>query len=110
MEISEQSKDNALVLSLSGRLDTLNYGILEKKLQSLFDENKTRIILNCGDLEYVSSSGLRVLLMYLKKANNVDGKLVLSDLQASIKEIFDISGFTSIFEIYDSEEEALKKL
>jgi anti-sigma B factor antagonist len=110
MEINEKNKENAVVLSLSGRLDTLNYGILEKKLQSLFDDKKTRIILDCGDLEYISSSGLRVLLIYLKKAKSVDGRFVLSHLPHSIKEIFDISGFTSIFDIYDSEEEALKKI
>jgi anti-anti-sigma factor len=110
MEINEINKENTVVLGLSGRLDTLNYGILEKKLQSLFDDRKTRFIIDCGDLQYVSSSGLRILLMFLKKANSIDGKFVLCNLAANIKEIFDISGFTSIFDIYDSEAEALKKM
>ena len=108
MEIKESKTDGVTVLALSGRLDTLNYGVLEKKLQSLFDDQRIRIVLDCKDLDYVSSSGLRILLMYLKKANGTGGKLTLSRLSRNIREIFDISGFTSIFDIYDNTEDAVR--
>jgi anti-anti-sigma factor len=108
MEINESKANEVTVLALSGRLDTLNYGVLEKKLQSLFDAGQTRIVLDCKDLDYISSSGLRVLLMYLKKANAVSGKISLSQLTRNIREIFDISGFTSIFDIYDNTDEAVR--
>jgi len=110
MEIKEQAINDVVVLDLAGRLDTINYGILEKKLESLFTQQKTKIILNCSGLNYISSSGLRVLLMYLKKANTVGGKLSISFLPQNIREIFDISGFTSIFDIYGTTDEALKSI
>lgn len=110
MEIKEQQINDVMVLELKGRLDTTNYGVLEKKLTSLFDEQKIKIVLNCEGLDYISSSGLRVLLMFLKKANTADGKFVISHLPRNIREIFDISGFTNIFEIYETSDEALKRL
>jgi len=110
MEIKEQEINDVVVLELGGRLDTINYGVLENKLSSLFEQQKTKVVLNCEGLDYVSSSGLRVLLMYLKKANAVQGKLLISHLPQNIKEIFDISGFTDIFEIHETNDDALKSI
>lgn len=110
MEIKEQEINDVVVLELGGRLDTINYGVLENKLSSLFEQQKTKVVLNCEGLDYVSSSGLRVLLMYLKKANAVQGKLLISHLPQNIKEIFDISGFTDIFEIHSTNDDALKSI
>jgi len=110
MEIKEQEINDVIVLELGGRLDTINYGVLENKLSSLFEQQKTKLVLNCEGLDYVSSSGLRVLLMYLKKANAVQGKLLISHLPQNIKEIFDISGFTDIFEIHKTNDDALKSI
>ncbi len=110
MEITEQIRDYVIILKLKGRLDTTNYSILEKKLLDLFNESKIQIILDCDELEYVSSSGLRVLLMFLKKAKTAGGKLIICSLQENIREIFDISGFTGIFEIFESKEEAIANI
>ena len=73
----------------------------------LLDQNVTKIMVNCSQMDYVSSSGLRILLMALKRITMVKGKFVLCSLQENIREIFEISGFTSIFEIYPNEEDAL---
>jgi anti-anti-sigma factor len=59
-------------------------------------------------MDYVSSSGLRILLMALKRITMAKGKFVLCSLQENIREIFEISGFTTIFEIYSNEEDALR--
>lgn len=110
MNLSETVSDNALIIKIEGRLDTTNYGLLEKKLSDVYDVRMQNIILDCQDLEYISSSGLRVFLMYLKKAKTGDVSFVLCNLKDPIKEIFDISGFTSIFKIYGSREEAIQNL
>ncbi len=101
MEIKEQNKGNYYVVSIVGRLDTTNYQELEEKLQSIHDEGHNNLIIDCGEMDYVSSSGLRVFLMFLKKIKSVNGKFLLCSLQDSIQEIFKISGFISIFDIYD---------
>lgn len=106
MEINIQKQDSISVLALTGRLDTTNYGELEKKINELIASNEIKIIVDCHNLDYVSSSGLRIFLMGLKKINAANGRFVLCGLQDNIKEIFEISGFSSVFEIFNSVDEA----
>ncbi len=108
MEINEQKTDQCVIIGITGRLDTTNYSILEKKLMELIDNHQDKILVDCSKMDYVSSSGLRILLMALKKITMQKGKFVLCGLQENIHEIFEISGFTSIFEIHSSPEEALR--
>ena len=108
MEINEQLTDNCVILGISGRLDTTNYTMLEKKMMEIIDNARDKILVDCSRMDYISSSGLRILLMALKKITQMKGKFVLCGLQENIQEIFEISGFTSIFEIHPSREEALK--
>jgi len=108
MELIEQKIEKCVVVSITGRLDTTNYSLLEKKLTDLIDKREDKILIECSKMDYVSSSGLRILLMALKKITMVKGKFVLCNLQENIREIFEISGFTNIFEIYPTQEEALK--
>lgn len=108
MELSENRMENGLVIGIAGRLDTTNYNLLEKKLMEHIDQGEHRIAVDCTKMEYVSSSGLRILLMALKRITMAKGKFLLFGLQENIREIFEISGFTNIFEIYTTKEEALE--
>ena len=107
MELKEERKGQVLVLKINGRLDSTNSSQLEQKISSLIGKNEKQILVDCGELGYVSSSGLRVFLMGLKALNASQGKFLICSLQDSVKEVFDISGFTGIFSIYDSQGEAL---
>ncbi len=108
MELTEQKTDQCIIIGIVGRLDTTNYTVLEKKLMDLAENHHDKILVECSKMDYISSSGLRILLMALKKITLLKGKFALCCLQENIQEIFEISGFTSIFEIYSSREEALK--
>ena len=108
MEINEKKSESCVIIGIIGRLDTTNYGLLEKKLKELIEVRQNKILVDCAKMDYVSSSGLRILLMTLKSISQTDGKFVLCNLQENIKEIFEISGFNSIFEIYPTQIEALK--
>jgi anti-anti-sigma factor len=108
MEVTDQKKERCSVIHIKGRLDTTNYTVLEKKLMELIDRGENRLLVNLSGMDYVSSSGLRILLMALKRITVSNGKFALCSLQENIKEIFEISGFTNIFEIYDTEETAVK--
>ena len=107
MDLYEEKTDKCIVVAISGRLDTTNYNLLEKKLMDLIDGGNDKILVECSQMDYVSSSGLRILLMALKKISAVKGKFALCGLQENIREIFEISGFTSIFRIYPDKNEAL---
>lgn len=107
MELNETKNGNFLVVQLPSRLDTSNYTQLEGKLISIIEKGEKEIVVDCSGLLYISSSGLRVLLMALKKTSSLKGKLHLCCLQENIREIFEISGFNSIFSIFPTLEEAL---
>ncbi|MEI6049882.1 MAG: STAS domain-containing protein [Bacteroidota bacterium] len=95
----ETSADYTLVC-VEGRVDTTNAGEFEKSMMEVIDSGCTKLILDCSGLNYISSSGLRIFLVVQKKMTAIKGHFSLCSLQPSIKEIFDISGFSSIFTIF----------
>jgi len=107
MDINQEPIGNIIILSLNGRLDTMNFALLEKEVNSLIKNNQKYIILNCQALDYVSSSGLRVLLMSLNQVKAVGGKFSICSLQPSIIKIFKISGFDRLFDIFPGRDEAV---
>ncbi|NLO02131.1 MAG: STAS domain-containing protein [Bacteroidales bacterium] len=107
MKISKEKITDFTVINIDGRIDTNNYSDLEEELNRLFNSRETNLIINCSGLNYICSSGLRVFLVTQKKAISVNGKLSFCNLQPAIKEIFTISGFTSIFQIFDTLEQAM---
>ncbi len=107
MEISEKTIGRANVVYLTGRLDAHAANDVEQKLNSLTAANQACLVLNLKELEYISSSGLRVILAALKRATKRQGDVRLACLQPSVKDVFDIAGFTQLFKIYDVEEDAI---
>lgn len=110
MEIYEQKGPNYLIIGIKGRLDATNSTLLEEKLNQFVAQKELNIILNCSELEYISSSGLRVLLSHLKKIRSQEGRFILSNLNQNILEIFTISGFSNLFTITNDLEEAKSKI
>ncbi|MFA5849371.1 MAG: STAS domain-containing protein [Bacteroidales bacterium] len=96
------------IIGVEGRVDTTNANEFEKAVMEVVASGINRIILDCSGLNYISSSGLRVFLIVQKKMMASKGELRLCSLQPGIQEIFDISGFTSIFSIYPDKDLALK--
>ena len=107
MDILEKKIDDVQIISLGGRMDAYSSNDVEKQLTSLIEENQVKIILNLTGLEYISSSGLRVLLAALKKSRKASGDVRLAAMRPSVKEVFDIAGFTPLFQIFEQEKEAI---
>ncbi len=107
MEITERKQNGINILGIQGRLDTSSAPGLETKLNALLDLNEKDYILDCREMEYISSSGLRVFLSLLKRTGQMNGKLVLSGLNQSIAEIFTIAGFEKYFILKGNEAEAM---
>ena len=108
MEIAEEKRGPVALLALQGKLDAGTANKLEQKLLATIDGGNTQLLLNCSGLDYVSSAGLRVLLMAAKKLKPVNGKILLSCLKPHIRDVFDIAGFTTIFPIHETDEQALR--
>jgi len=109
MELTIEKQGGITIIGLHGRLDTSNYIQFENKLLEEISQGSSMLI-DCAGLDYISSSGLRVLLLALKKAQQTSSKLALCSLQSGIMEIFRISAFDSIFSIFPDMQDALNKL
>jgi anti-sigma B factor antagonist len=107
MELLRKRAGVVEILSLQGRLDAYSANEVEKSITGLIDEGCVRIVVNLEGVEYISSSGLRVMLAALKRLRKLNGELSLACLRPYVKEVFDIAGFTQLFAIYDREAEAV---
>jgi anti-sigma B factor antagonist len=107
MEIGERRTADIVTLSLSGKLDTTSAKAFEEKILGQIESGERRIVIDLAQLDYVSSSGLRVFLLASKRLSSANGKIALCSLKDQVKEVFDIAGFSSIFSIYGSPDEAL---
>jgi len=108
MEIGEKQGENIDILYLVGRLDAYAAADVEKKINLATEKAQVNLVISMEKLEYISSSGLRVLLAGLKKARKQQGDIRLAGLQPYVKEVFDIAGFSQLFKMFEKEDEAIK--
>jgi anti-sigma B factor antagonist len=106
MDIATEAIGGAVVVRLDGRLDTTTAPVALARLDSLIEDGQTLIVADFSLVDFVSSAGLRVLLATAKKIGS-SGSLRLFGLNPSVQEVFDVSGFSTIFAIYDDEASAL---
>ena len=81
-----------------------------KAIEKIMKEDHPRILFNLGDLDYLSSGGLRVILGVAKETKRKNGKLVLCGLNDFVKEIFVVSGFETLIPIEHTVESGIKQL
>lgn len=99
MEITINKENEKLALTVSGRVDTTTAPRLEAAVNENI-EGMTELIFDIEKLEYISSAGLRVILVSQKRMNK-QGRMVIRHANADIREIFDITGFSDIITIED---------
>lgn len=93
-----QETDDRIVAILSGELDTAAAQETEQALQPLLSSKGKDIVIDCTELEYIASSGLRILLSILKQAKEVGSRVILKNVNEVIRDVLDLTGFISIFE------------
>jgi anti-anti-sigma factor len=106
MDFKESESGDYKVISLFGKFDPASQQELGSRLASLIETGYAKLVVDCSFLTYISSSCLRILLVALKKATAAGGTLRLCGVHSNIREIMVISGFTSIFGIFGTVEEA----
>ena len=94
----EQLADKYMVI-LEGELDTVAAAEVEKTLKPLYTTGGKDVIIDCTKLEYIASSGLRILISILKTAKAGGSKVVLKNMSDDIKSVFKLTGFINIFDI-----------
>jgi anti-anti-sigma factor len=106
MDIVETRSAGAVTLALTGRLDGASSGAFETRMLTHIDAGDHRLVIDMAGLDYISSVGLRVFMVATKRLKPIGGRLVLCALQPTIKQVFDIAGFTPIFPITATRDDA----
>lgn len=113
MQISQQSYGDTRVLALTGRIDNGTSEAFKARIGELAaacSANGDRVVLDFSAVDYISSVGLRVLMLAARQSREQGGTIVVAALQPVVREIFDISRFSMVFECFGSVREALAKI
>ena len=104
------TEKGVIVISLNDRLDARSAPDIQRQIDEIAAANQGSVLLDCGNTTYVSSAGLRVFISTSKWLKSRQWKMAICCLRESVFEVFAISGFTSVFDIFSTREEGLAKL
>ncbi|MGR8934359.1 MAG: STAS domain-containing protein [Gammaproteobacteria bacterium] len=107
LTISSAHQDGVLIVNLAGRIDAANAKDLEQQCLQWIENGETRIIFDFSAVNYISSAALRVFLLVAKRLGSVNGSVRLCGLNTTLRDVFDISGFSKLFTITTTLQEAL---
>jgi anti-sigma B factor antagonist len=109
MEITSEKLNDYLVIKIKGHLDAVTSSSASEKLSELIENGESKFILDLTDLDYISSAGLQTVLLAAKKISSQKGTFALTNLKEEVFEVFEISGFTSFLNIFDSNEDVFNE-
>ena len=107
MEISSREVSDIKVIEVKGNLDTNTSPNAQEHIDQLIQTGASKILFDFENVNYISSAGLRVLLATAKQLRKQGGDLRLCNLNRSVQDVFEISGFSSILKVFDSEKDAI---
>jgi len=108
MEIKTKETPNGVVVfDIEGEVDLYNSPELKEAIKKMIEAKKYNIVVNLAKVSYIDSSGIGALISSLSNLKKYQGSLKITNLQGSVKKVFELTKLTSFFEIYNSEEEAI---
>lgn len=110
MEVREEQLGPVIIIAANGRIDSTTAKGFGERLTDLIRSGCCQLIIDLSDVAYISSAGLRSLLVAGKLIDDSDGRLCLCGLSREIQRLFDLSGFTDLFSICASRDESMARL
>ena len=107
MEITTKDINEIKVIQFQGHLDSNTSQEAEKSLNDLLEKQAKKILVNFEKLDYISSAGLRVLLATAKKLGTDQGEMRMCNMNDVVREVFEVSGFSTIFKVFPTDSEAM---
>ncbi len=107
MEVETERQGETLIAKTDGRVDGANAREFQTALDAAIEDDDSAVVLDMERLSYISSAGLRVILLTAKTLQGQDRKFAICSLSDSIREVFEISGFDKIISIHPSQVEAV---
>lgn len=108
MDIFESKKGDWMILELRGRMDAITAPLIREKILLVIDQGEKMLLLDCLELDYVSSAGLRVLFEAASKIQDQNGKIGCYGVNANVRDIFNLTDMASEIHVFNTQEEALK--
>jgi stage II sporulation protein AA (anti-sigma F factor antagonist) len=109
MEIAQVTAGEALVIAPAGRIDSTTSEAVDRALGAALDGGARRLVVDFAGVTYISSVGLRVLLVVAKRIRTERGTLVLCGLGDAVRQVFDLAGFLPLFAVEPTRELAVKR-
>ena len=110
MDIKTERNDGTLIARAEGRIDGVNARDFEEAMKAAISSDDSTVVIDLEGLSYISSAGLRVILLIAKTLRKRNAELVLCSLSDPIREVFEISGFDKIIPVHGSREQALSSI
>ena len=111
MEFNFKKNGNTIIVYLKGRLDVHHCADIEQEISKLLSyEMSSHLLFNMKDVEYISSSGLRIIVSTMKRLNEENRNMAICNINNSVKKIFEIVQLTDMFNIFSSEDDAFNFL
>jgi stage II sporulation protein AA (anti-sigma F factor antagonist) len=110
MQIGEARQGDVIVLTPAGRIDTTTSGALETRLASALAGASPHLVVDLSAVDYISSAGLRVLLVAARRVQAAGGRLALCAMGQPVRQVFQLAGFLPLFTIQDTREAAVAGL
>jgi len=107
MELITEKLGEVVVFKIKGRLDALAAPDFEQKCLKWVEAGESRFVVDLGELEYISSAGIRTILLVAKKLKTLEGEIGFASISGMVEKVFNIAGIYALFPMYASLEDAL---
>ena len=108
MEVSLIKENNIYIINIKGDLDASSAILLDQEIEKVLNFNTNKLMIDCTELNYISSAGLGVFMSYIQDFKEKNIKMVLYGLSEKVKNVFKILGLDSILPIVENKNEAIK--
>ena len=110
MQIAETRRDGIIAVAPAGRIDTTTAPTLEGHLDALLAGGARRVIVDFSRVDYISSAGLRVMLIVARRMKESNGRLALCAFPEAVRQVFQLAGFLPLFTVCESQDIAMGQL
>jgi anti-anti-sigma factor len=110
MQIADSRADGVVAVAPAGRIDTTTAPALEQHLLGLLTGGERRIVVDFSGVDYISSAGLRVMLVLARRVRDANGHLGLCGMGDAVRQVFQLAGFLPLFIVRDSREAAVQQI
>ena len=108
MKLDEQKQDPLAIVLVSGRVDGTAAPELDRRLKAIVERGDRDVLLDCAEMDYISSAGLRAMLVGAKACQQAGGRLAVCSLKPECRTVFEVSGFFSFIDSHDTREDAIR--